>query len=306
MPKVISVDHVHKTYRKGPKAVDDVSFEIEEGSCFGFLGPNGAGKTTLMKMLFGMARRDPHPETRVSVFGHDPERDELAVKRIAGVVPQDDNLDVELPVRANLELFSRFYGLSRAEARTRIDELLEFMELTEKAKAGVRDLSGGMKRRLIIARALLNKPRLLILDEPTTGLDPQVRQLIWDKIRGLKRDGVTVLLTTHYMEEAYQIADRIVIMDKGKRMLEGAPRELMEREMERYVLELHGAGKSAPIELGDLRAEETEERRFVYGDDIARLEAFTKGMEPGCFFLRPTNLEDLFLRATGRHLNDAQ
>ena len=234
----ISVHRIHKTYADGTVAVDDVSFAVAEGSCFGFLGPNGAGKTTLMKMLFGMVRRDKRPETRVDVMGFDPAAQELAIKHLCGVVPQDDNLDTEVNVGANLFIYSKFYGLPAKEARARIAELLEFMELKEKAKAKVNDLSGGMKRRLVIARALMNRPRLLILDEPTTGLDPQVRQLIWDKVRALKREGVTVLLTTHYMEEAYQIADSIIIMDKGRQVLEGDPRTLLAKGIEPWVLEV--------------------------------------------------------------------
>jgi lipooligosaccharide transport system ATP-binding protein len=305
----IYAEHIHKTYSGGFKAVEDLSFSVRKGSCFGFLGPNGAGKTTLMKTLFGMARRDPRPETKVSVLGFDPAVDELSIKHLSGVVPQDDNLDAEVNVSQNLLIFSKFYGMGAKEAKARIAELLEFMELSEKAKSPIKDLSGGMKRRLIIARALLNKPSLLILDEPTTGLDPQVRQMIWDKIRGLKREGVTVLLTTHYMDEAYQIADRIIIMDHGKRVLEGVPRQLMQDGMEPYVLEITDKTR-LPMLQGEaarqFRLEETAERAHFYGSDLERLQALSSGFEPGSFFLRPTNLEDLFLRSTGRQLNDEQ
>jgi len=283
---------------------------VPEGSCFGFLGPNGAGKTTLMKALYGMVRRDPRPETRVSVLGFDPAADELAVKHLCGVVPQEDNLDAEVDVGTNLFIYSKFYGLPAREARERIAELLGFMELKEKARARVSELSGGMKRRLVIARALMNRPRLLILDEPTTGLDPQVRQLIWDKVRGLKREGVTVLLTTHYMEEAYQIADSIIIMDKGRRVLEGPPRELLSRGIEAWVLDVldpdaSGGLGEGPLSAGVRREEGGYSPRF-FSDHPEALRELAARLPSGATHLRPTNLEDLFLRSTGRKLNDLQ
>jgi lipooligosaccharide transport system ATP-binding protein len=306
----IEVEKIYKTYADGTLAVDDVSFRVPEGSCFGFLGPNGAGKTTLMKMLFGMVRRDGRAETRVDVLGFDPAEQELAIKHLCGVVPQDNNLDNELDVGANLFIYSKFYGLPAKEARSRISELLEFMELKEKVKAKVNDLSGGMKRRLVIARALMNKPRLLILDEPTTGLDPQVRQLIWDKVRALKREGVTVLLTTHYMEEAYQIADSVVIMDKGKRVIEGEPRSLLAEGIEPWVLEVLdmealGSCRDGPLSEG-IRCEEGESRAQFFSDHPEALRDLATRFPSGRTHLRPTNLEDLFLRSTGRKLNEQQ
>ena len=306
----IEVTKISKTYADGTKAVKDSSFSVPEGSCFGFLGPNGAGKTTLMKMLYGMVRRDTRPETRVSVLGFDPAREELAIKHLCGVVPQDDNLDAEVNVGANLFIYSKFYGIPAREARTRIAELLEFMELEGKAKAKVSDLSGGMKRRLVIARALMNKPRLLILDEPTTGLDPQVRQLIWDKVRGLKREGTTVLLTTHYMEEAYQIADEIVIMDSGERVLEGKPRSLLAQGIEAWVLEVLdkdalGELGEGPLSAGVRREDGSYSSRF-FAEHPESLRELASRLPSGTAHLRPTNLEDLFLRSTGRKLNDQQ
>jgi lipooligosaccharide transport system ATP-binding protein len=306
----IEVERIFKTYGDGTLAVNDVSFAVPEGTCFGFLGPNGAGKTTLMKMLFGMVRRDRRPETRVNVMGFDPANAELAIKHLCGVVPQDDNLDAEVNVGSNLFIYSKFYGLPAAEARSRIAELLEFMELKEKAKAKVNDLSGGMKRRLIIARALMNKPRLLILDEPTTGLDPQVRQLIWDKVRALKREGATVLLTTHYMEEAYQIADTIIIMDKGKRVVEGEPRKLLADNIEPWVLEVLdkeaiAACQDGPLSEG-IRCEEGESRAQFFSDHPEALRDLAARFPTVRSHLRPTNLEDLFLRSTGRQLNEEQ
>jgi lipooligosaccharide transport system ATP-binding protein len=306
----IEVERIRKTYADGTLAVDDVSFSVPEGSCFGFLGPNGAGKTTLMKMLFGMVRRDARAETRVDVLGFDPAVQELAVKHLCGVVPQDNNLDNEVDVGANLFIYSKFYGLASKEARSRISELLDFMELKEKVRAKVNDLSGGMKRRLVIARALMNKPRLLILDEPTTGLDPQVRQLIWDKVRALKREGVTVLLTTHYMEEAYQIADSIIIMDKGRRVLEGEPRSLLAKGIEPWVLEVLDKDgidscRDGPLSAG-IRCEEGESRAQFFSDHPEALRELAAAFPSGRTHLRPTNLEDLFLRSTGRKLNEQQ
>jgi lipooligosaccharide transport system ATP-binding protein len=308
----IEVDRIFKTYADGTAAVNDVSFRIPEGTCFGFLGPNGAGKTTLMKMLYGMVRRDRREETRVSVFGFDPAHDELAIKHLAGVVPQDNNLDAEVNVFANLSIYSKFYGLTAKEARPRIAELLDFMELKEKSKAKVNDLSGGMKRRLVIARALLNRPRLLILDEPTTGLDPQVRQVIWDKVRSLKKEGVTVLLTTHYMEEAYQIADSIIILDKGTRVIEGAPRALLSKGIESWVMEVldpetMGTETFSEGRLGPgVRREDGDSRAQFFSDHLEILRELASHLPSGATHVRPTNLEDLFLRATGRQLNDVQ
>ncbi len=308
--QAIQVERIYKTYADGTAAVNDVSFSVPEGSCFGFLGPNGAGKTTLMKMLFGMVRRDGRAETRVDVMGFDPAFQELPIKHLCGVVPQDDNLDSEVNVGANLFIYSKFYGLPAKEARARIAELLDFMELKEKAKAKVNDLSGGMKRRLVIARALMNRPRLLILDEPTTGLDPQVRQLIWDKVRALKREGVTVLLTTHYMEEAYQIADSIIIMDKGSRVLEGEPHELLAEGIEPWVLEVLDKEGITSCQDGPLseriRCEVGESRAQFFSDHPESLRDLAAAFPSGRTHLRPTNLEDLFLRSTGRKLNDQQ
>jgi lipooligosaccharide transport system ATP-binding protein len=244
-------------------------------------------------------------------------RQELAVKARTGLVPQDNSLDDELNVEQNLAIYARLYGMESHRAKARIAELLHFMELSEKAKNRVRELSGGMKRRLVIARALLNNPSLLILDEPTTGLDPQVRQLIWDKLRSLMRAGVTVLLTTHYMDEAWQIADHIIIMDKGHQVLSGAPRELMERHIEKQVLEIiHPAALAAAsadavrgridalAAAGLLRREESRERVLLYGNDLEALDGIARGLPAGSVLQRPSHLEDLFLKATGRSLNE--
>lgn len=306
---VITVDRLHKSY--GPvKAVDDVSFSVPAASCFGFLGPNGAGKSTLMRILYGTAERERRPETTVRVFGFDPGRNELDIKFLSGVVPQDNNLDEELNVEKNLLVYSKFYGMKRREADGRIDELLSFFELSEKRKAKIRELSGGMQRRLTIARALLHAPRLLILDEPTTGLDPQVRHLIWDKLRQLKKDGMTILLTTHYMDEAYQLCDTILIMDKGRKAVEGHPQELLDRHIEHYVLEIvnPGAGRKpadAPVPEG-VRADLSQERPVFYSNEAHVLRRISKNLQHGEYHLRESNLEDLFLKLTGRGLNELQ
>ncbi|MBN2354256.1 MAG: ATP-binding cassette domain-containing protein [Spirochaetales bacterium] len=308
----VALEHVRKSYGRGSRlvtAVDDVCFSVPPAGAFGLLGPNGAGKTTLMNMLYGKALRDPAPPSVISVFGHDPGRRPLAIKRLTGVVPQEDNLDVELDVLANLLVYARFYGLPGDEARKRSGELLEFMELTDKKRARIRELSGGMKRRLLIARALLGDPRILILDEPTTGLDPQVRHLIWDKLRALKASGVTVLITTHYMEEAHQLCDEVLIMDRGRKVLAGSPQALIADALEPWVLEVVDR-KILPRlrESGGarFRTEETGERVFMYSANMNGLKRLTAKIPPGSFFLRPANLEDLFLKITGRKLNDDQ
>lgn len=304
----VTVEHANKSFGD-LKAVDDLSFSVFEARCCGFLGPNGAGKTTMMKMLYAKALPDRSPKTVIDVFGLDPRRDELRIKSLSGVAPQDDDLDEELSVIQNLRIFARLQGLPKVGADDRIDELLGFMELGGKTGAKIRELSGGMRRRLIIVRALLNDPQLLILDEPTTGLDPQVRQLIWDKLRGLKHSGVTILLTTHYMEEAFQIADEVVIMDKGKKVLEGNPVRLVETQIEPYVLELLNKEAAAGLERrwdGSVRKEEAAERMLYYGGDQKTLEKMTSGLSPDQYYLRKTNLEDLFLRATGRNLSAGQ
>lgn len=263
----------------------------------------------MMKMLYAKAERDLHPKTVVKVFGYDPCYDELVIKNMAGVVPQEDNLDVELNVFQNLRIFSKYYHMSAKEAEKRISYLLDFMELAEKKKSPIRELSGGMKRRLIIARSLLNNPKLLILDEPTTGLDPQVRQLIWDKIRSLQKNKVTVLLTTHYMEEAYQLADTILIIDKGKKVLQGNPQALLEDYIESHVLELLDKDKfkALPAALSKkVRREESGERILVYSEDPKIIHQIADKLSQGSFYIRQTNLEDLFLKITGRKLHETQ
>jgi len=306
---VIQVRNLSKNYHE-LKAVDRLDFAVEKSECFGFLGPNGAGKTTTMKILYGKALPAPGKDTVIDVFGFDPRRQPLAIKALSGVVPQEDNLDAELNVSDNLLIYARFYAITGREARGRIDELLEFMELRDKARVKIRELSGGMKRRLTIARALLNDPRLLILDEPTTGLDPQVRHLIWNKLRELKEAGVTVLLTTHYMEEAFQICDRLIIMDKGRKMLEGEPRRLLNDHLESYVMEIDGIrsrGNGWPDwETEGVRMEVYQDSLYLYSNEMEQLKRFSESQRIQDCHIRPVNLEDLFLKVTGRGLNELQ
>jgi len=307
--KVIAVNNIGKTFGK-VCAVCGLSFEVEAGTCFGLLGPNGAGKTTMMKMIYGKALRDKSCAGTIEIFGYDPARDELAIKYLSGVVPQEDNLDDELNVIQNLMIYSKFYALPARVARERIGALLGFLELSDKVKAKIKELSGGMKRRLVIARALLNNPQLLILDEPTTGLDPQVRHLIWGKLRQLQAQGTTILLTTHYMEEAFQICDTVLIMDKGRKVMEGHPRTLLEANIEPYVLEVPTTGEMPVLEeeslSDDVRIDRTEGTVRFYGNDMGPLKSLADKLSNSNYYLRQSTLEDVFLKATGRALNERQ
>jgi lipooligosaccharide transport system ATP-binding protein len=300
----VKATNVHKTYGS-LTAVNQLSFEVPRGICFGFLGPNGAGKTTMMKMLFGKTGRDDSGGGEVSVFGYDPKERALEIKYFTGIVSQEDNLDQELSVFQNLMIYSRFYALPGKQARHFIENVLAFMELSDKKEFQIRQLSGGMKRRLLIARALLNNPRLLILDEPTTGLDPQVRHVIWDKLRDLKKQGVTILLTTHYMEEAFQICDDLIIMNKGEKVMQGPPALLIDKHIEKYVLELLHTGDKAAIHAGDgVRAEVMNSRVLLYADDFETIRRISDRFRAGDFILRQSNLEDVFLKITGRKLHE--
>ncbi|MBF0343250.1 MAG: ABC transporter ATP-binding protein [Nitrospirae bacterium] len=306
---VISVRDVHKTYGQ-VMAVRGISFDVEGSVCVGLLGPNGAGKTTLMKMIYGKSLRDQRQDSHISVFGYDPMYDALKIKSICGVVPQDDNLDVELNVFENLMTFSKFYGIKRRAATERIDYLLGIMELSDKREAKIKSLSGGMKRRLIIARALINNPRLLILDEPTTGLDPQVRHFLWNKLRQMKEENLTILLTTHYMEEAFQLCDRLIIMNDGEKVVQGAPNDLLRQNIERFVLELRQPQTiqklKGHIDTQKLRMDNAHGTVHLYSDSLEILQDVVKTLHNDEYHLRQANLEDLFLKATGRALNEAQ
>ncbi|MCP4611191.1 MAG: ABC transporter ATP-binding protein [Planctomycetes bacterium] len=306
---VVNVKNISKSFGN-IRAVHNLSFSVESGLCFGFLGPNGAGKTTVMKMFYAKCIRDNN-SSEVNIFGYDPADNELAIKHLSGVVQQENNLDEELNVIQNLMIYSKFYDIPAKTAKKRIDYLLEFLELSEKAGSKIKELSGGMKRRLVIARALLNNPKLLILDEPTTGLDPQVRHLIWDKIRQLKKQQTTVLLTTHYMEEAFQLCDNLLIMHKGQNIMEGRPKELMKENIEKYVLEVFDTEAIGQDQDGMLknriRVDHTPGIIRYHCDDIDVLKNLaTSSLEAGNYHIRQTNLEDVFLRATGRQLNDKQ
>ncbi|MBD3307622.1 ATP-binding cassette domain-containing protein, partial [candidate division KSB3 bacterium] len=272
---------------------------------------NGAGKTTMMKIIYGRCVRDAPRDSIVNVFGYDPRTHELEIKYLSGVVSQEDNLDDELNVFQNLLIYSKFYGMPRRQTRQRIEELLQFLELSEKRQARIRDLSGGMKRRLVIARGLLHTPRLLILDEPTTGLDPQVRHLIWMKLRQLKKQGLTILLTTHYMEEAFQLCDTVLIMDEGRKILEGKPQTLLEQHIEPYVLELltpeaATSARDADPDAEAIRRDTSHDPPVFYSRDMQALKAFAETLDTTEYYLRQSNLEDLFLKTTGRKLNAQQ
>jgi lipooligosaccharide transport system ATP-binding protein len=287
-------------------AVNAIDFNVRTGEAFGFLGPNGAGKTSTMRMI---ACSSPVTAGDLTVIGMDPRRDAPQIKARLGVVPQLDNLDMELTVRENLEMYARYFDIPDAVARVRADELLEFVQLTERATEQVEPLSGGMKRRLTIARALINEPELIILDEPTTGLDPQARHLLWERLYQLKQRGATLIITTHYMDEAEQLCDRLVVMDKAEIAAEGSPRELIERYSTREVLELRfpdGVRASLDGRLDGLadRIEALPDRHLLYVDDGERaLEAVHDRQIPvESALVRRATLEDVFLRLTGRSL----
>jgi lipooligosaccharide transport system ATP-binding protein len=286
-------------------AVDAIDFEVARGETFGFLGPNGAGKSSTMRMIGAVS---PASGGTLRVLGRDPEHDGPAIRERLGVVPQEDNLDLELDVGENLVVYGRFFGLPRDEIRRRSEELLEFVQLADRQDARVDSLSGGMKRRLTIARALINEPELMLLDEPTTGLDPQARHALWDRLYRLKQRGVTLVLTTHYMDEAEQLCDRLVIMDRAKIVAEGSPRALIERYVEREVVELRmGVNGDAPSLDGVAGHVEVLQDRVVIGTDDGDAvvdEVHARGLAPETVLVRRSTLEDVFLRLTGRSLID--
>jgi lipooligosaccharide transport system ATP-binding protein len=287
-------------------AVDGIDFDVAPGESFGFLGPNGAGKTSAMRMIGCVS---PISGGTLRVLGLDPAADGPRIRSRLGVVPQQDTLDTELTVRENLLIYGRYFGLSRAECAKRADELLDFAQLTERANDQVEHMSGGMKRRLTIARSLINEPDLMLLDEPTTGLDPQARHLLWDRLYRLKQRGVTLVLTTHYMDEAEQLCDRLVVMDKAKIVAEGSPSELIARYSTREVTELRfapGVQETLDGQLEGLaeRIERLPDRVLLYADDgdAAVAAAHARGLQPETVLVRRSSLEDVFLRLTGRSL----
>ena len=290
------------------EAVKGIDVEIDRGESFGFLGPNGAGKTSTMRMISAVSQ--PSGGT-ISIFGLDPRTHGPEIRSRLGVVPQEDSLELELSVRHNLEMFGRYFDLSRRVVRERATELLEFTQLTERANDKVDNLSGGMKRRLTIARVLMNRPEILILDEPTPGLDPQARHLLWDRLYRLKREGVTLIITTHYMDEAEQLCDRLVVMDQGSIVAEGAPRTLIEQFSTREVVELRFTTDDHEEYFDRLapfaeRVEVLPDRVLLYvnnGDDTLR-DVHAAHITPTSALVRRSSLEDVFLHLTGRTLTE--
>jgi lipooligosaccharide transport system ATP-binding protein len=288
-------------------AVDAIDFDVTIGEAFGFLGPNGAGKSSTMRMIGCVS---PPTAGTLRILGLDPVTDGARIRGRLGVVPQQDTLDNELTVRENLIIYGRYFGLSRREVRVRADRLLEFVQLAERAGDKVEPLSGGMKRRLTIARSLVNEPEVLLLDEPTTGLDPQARHAVWDRLTRLKQQGVTLVLTTHYMDEAEQLCDRLVIMDRGRIAEEGSPLELIHRLSTREVVELRFESEAPSVDPARLnglvaRTEVLPDRILLYTDDGDALAPIVhEQLHPQSVLVRRSTLEDVFLRLTGRTLVD--
>jgi lipooligosaccharide transport system ATP-binding protein len=288
-------------------AVDGIDFDVAKGEAFGFLGPNGAGKSSTMRMIGCVS---PPSCGTLRILGRDPLQDGPEIRARLGVVPQQDTLDNELTVRENMIIYGRYFGLSRKECKVRADRLLEFVQLSERADDRVEPLSGGMKRRLTIARSLVNDPEVLLLDEPTTGLDPQARHAVWDRLFRLKQQGVTLVLTTHYMDEAEQLCDRLVVMDRGKIAEEGSPLELIQRLSSREVVELRFTHDVPKIDEqmfdGQVtRVEELPDRLLLYTDDgDAIVPLAHERLNPHSVLGRRSTLEDVFMRLTGRTVGD--
>ena len=307
---VIRAANLVKTYKvKGKpdfRAVDDLSFEVAPGESFGLLGPNGARKSTTMKMVGAVSTRTSGD---LEILGLDPNRYGPEIRSRLGVVPQDDNLDGELNARENLYVYGRYFGMPGRECARKAEELLAFAQLEDKAKSKVDQLSGGMKRRLTIARGLINDPRILLLDEPTTGLDPQARHILWDRLFRLKERGTTLVLTTHYMDEAEQLCDRLIVVDKGRIMAQGTPSSLIREHSSREVLELRfGSSRNEQVApqlegIGE-RVEVLPDRILIYASDgeAALDRVVAAGLEPITSLVRRSSLEDVFLRLTGRSL----
>lgn len=300
---VVRAENLGKTYGDF-RALKGISFSIKAGECFGFLGHNGAGKTTTMRMMYGMSTVE---EGGLWLFGESFRLTPPALKARLGVVPQEDNLDDDLTVIENLEVYGLIYGLTRAESRQRGQELLVFMGLEDKANNSIESLSGGLKRRLVIARALMNHPDIVILDEPTTGLDPQARHLVWQKLRSLKTDGVTLILTTHYMEEAVQLCDSLVVMHEGSILAEGSPQYLIATYVRPYAIEVHlplsqvPAGLTEKVTAWGGEVIQVLDSLFLYAEDGENLwnSLESWGVPKHACLLRPANLEDVFLKLTG-------
>lgn len=304
---MIRARNLHKSFGDF-EAVRGIDVDVARGESFGFLGPNGAGKSSTMRMIAAVS---PVTSGELRILGMDPAADGSQIRARLGVCPQDDTLDNELTVRENLIVYGRYFGIGRKQVRAKADELLDFAQLTEKADAKVDDLSGGMKRRLTIARSLVNDPELLLLDEPTTGLDPQARHVLWDKLFRLKQQGVTLVITTHYMDEAEQLCDRLVVMDQGRIAAEGTPAALIAQYASREVAEVrfgvvdHAAYAEQVDGLAD-RVEVLPDRLLLYTDNGEKVLAAVaeRGLLPTAALVRRASLEDVFLRLTGRSLVD--
>ena len=312
-PPIFSAQNLNKHYGQA-RVVSDLSFSIAPGECLGVIGPNGAGKTTTIRMCLGLTTPDSgavsfHPPGEPGTALHMP-RDALAIKRQLGIVSQFDSLDPDFSCSENLLVFGRYFGLPDAVIKARIPHLLEFAALTHKADAKLSELSGGMKRRLSLARALVNDPQLLLLDEPTTGLDPQARHLMWERLQRLVQQGKSILLTTHFMDEAERLCNRLLVLDHGKKMTEGRPRDLIAQNLEPDVVEVYGQGAlslmESPLKALAARTEVSGETVFFYTQDAKALLAAMAEQYPQLRTLhRPANLEDLFLKLTGRQIRES-
>lgn len=300
---VVSARGVTKTYGS-QVVVDNIGFDISRGQCFGFLGPNGAGKTTTLRIALGLT---PSNDGNLTVFGLPIPEQARAVRARVGVVPQTDNLDPDFTIEENLQVYASYFGISVRVAKDRIRRLLDFAALTDRGEARTETLSGGMKRRLTIARALINDPELVVLDEPTTGLDPQARHVVWGRLNELRERGKTLILTTHYMEEAERLCDQLVIMDHGRILDSGSPRELITKHVEPEVIEVRGEASSRLQSMGNAagcRVERMGTSLYCYMRDPEALLAKFKGEHSMTFLHRPAGLEDVFLKLTGRELRD--
>lgn len=284
-------------------AVNKINFKVKDGEVFGFLGPNGAGKTTTMKMIQCVS---PKTGGDLKIFGLDVNQNPKVIKQVRGVVPQMDNLDPDFSVLGNLIQYSRYFDIPIEEAKKRANELIEYVQLTEKKDSSVDKLSGGMKRRLVLARAMINNPKLLILDEPTTGLDPQARHLIWEKLKDFSSKGITIIITTHYMEEASRLCDRLVIMDNGQILVEGTPKELIKKYAGDYIVEAENTFEiKTCLEKNNVKYEVANESVEIYNENVSYItnlilkECVDSGVKA-----RPATLEDVFLKLTGRKLRE--
>ncbi len=308
---ILRVQDLHKSYGNGAErrpVINGVSFELRRGECYGLLGPNGAGKTTTMKLCLGLTTPD---SGSITLVGRDIPIDAREARARIGVVPQMDSLDPDFSVEENLIVYGRYFGMKHADISARLDWLLEFSNLTAKRKARIGELSGGMKRRLTLARALVNDPDIVFMDEPTTGLDPQARHMIWERLKALLASGKTILLTTHFMDEAERLCNRLAVIDHGRLIAEGAPRELIARHIESQVVEVYGDGATDWAVQGKAQGKALAERIEISGETVF---CYTNRAEPvlqdlagvdGLRYLhRPANLEDLFLKLTGREMRD--